>query len=49
MMGWLDTYSEQKVSEAISTNFKNVLRQKTADDMSLALLRIAPIREPISE
>lgn len=40
MLAWLDTYPERKVQDAVTDNLAKVLRERTQDDMSLALLRI---------
>jgi hypothetical protein len=39
MAGWLDLYTEKKVQEALANNLYSTLRQKTMDDLSIALLR----------
>lgn len=36
---WLKFYSPSKVSKALKKNFKNVIRLKTTDDCSIALMR----------
>lgn len=40
MIGWLDCYPEKTVSKAVTTNLENLLKEKTVDDMSLALIRL---------
>jgi len=36
---WLKFYSTSKVNKALKKNFKNVIRLKTTDDCSIALMR----------
>ena len=38
MFGWLSTNSEQDVSEALENNIRQVFRQRTGDDCSLAIV-----------
>lgn len=40
MIGWLDVYSERKVREALAANLGKTLKDKTGDDLSLALMRV---------
>lgn len=39
MLAWFNSYPERKVQSAITDNIANVLRERTQDDVSLALLR----------
>jgi len=37
---WMETYSEQEVSDVLGTNLREVFREKTEDDMSIAIMQI---------
>ena len=41
IMTWFDAHSERSVQVAIQQNLEEVMRQKTMDDLSLAILKIA--------
>lgn len=43
MLGWLDRCSEATVRAALTRNLRNTLSLRTGDDLSLALLRLAPL------
>lgn len=45
MFGWLSSNSEQDVSEALENNIKNIFRQRTGDDCSIAII----VQEPQNE
>lgn len=40
MMGWLSLHSSARVKRALDKNLSNTLRQRTSDDVSLALLSV---------
>lgn len=43
MMGWFDSHSERRIRSALSSNLEKTLRDRTGDDLSLALMRIKQV------
>jgi hypothetical protein len=40
MVGWLSVHSERRVKEALHKNLTKALRERTGDDVSLAIMRV---------
>lgn len=48
MFGWLDRRSEATVRAALTRNLREILSQRTGDDLGLALMRFPPLPPPPS-